>query len=268
MTEEQRALGHAPSDWPPNKPYSSGIKEYPVTLERKPYIPPNEDNPLPDAGTARATYAPTRESPHGTTEGDYAKKNSRTAIIVQHVQYWDPDHDGVIWPSDTYRGCHDFGWNAVLSLVVAIVIHAALSYPTAPGLFPDPFFRLYTARMYRAKHGSDSMTYDNEGRFRPQQFEDFFAKYDRDRKGGLDKGDLWRAFRGQMLIFDLFGWSAAFLEWVAVYLLLWPADGVLRKEEVRAIFDGSMFYRKRDETQRRRAEEKRIRSEKEKTKAR
>lgn len=32
-----------------------------------------------------------------------------------------------------------------------------------------------------------------------------------------------------------------------MYLLLWPADGVLQKEDVRRVFDGTMFYHKADE---------------------
>lgn len=91
------------------------------------------------------------------------------------------------------------------------------------------------------------MSFDNEGRFRPQNFEDFFAKYDKDGKGGVDVWDLFRAHKGQRMAFDFFGWSAAFLEWLATYLLLWPEDGVLRKDDVRMVFDGSMFQRKADE---------------------
>lgn len=30
-------------------------------------------------------------------------------------------------------------------------------------------------------------------------------------------------------------------------MLLWPEDGVLRKEDVRGIFDGSIFYTKAEE---------------------
>lgn len=56
------------------------------------------------------------------------------------------------------------------------------------------------------------MSYDNEGRFRPQNFEDFFAKYDKDRKGGLTVEELWRAWWGQAFVLDLFGWGAAFFE--------------------------------------------------------
>ncbi|TKA61801.1 hypothetical protein B0A55_11771 [Friedmanniomyces simplex] len=91
------------------------------------------------------------------------------------------------------------------------------------------------------------MSYDAEGRFSPQNFENLFAKYDVGDKGGLDLLDLARALKGQRFAFDFFGWSAAFLEWLAVYLLLWPEDGVMRKEDIRRVFDGSIFQQKADE---------------------
>lgn len=34
---------------------------------------------------------------------------------------------------------------------------------------------------------------------------------------------------------------------LATYLLIWPEDGVMRKEDVRRIFDGSIFQQKADE---------------------
>ena len=173
-------------------------------------------------------------------------------MVAQHAAYWDPDGDGVIWPSDTYNGCRAYGWNPFLSGFATFLINGALSYPTAPTILPDPFFRIFLARIHKDKHGSDSMTYDNEGRFIPQKFEDIFTKYDRGDKGGLDKGDLWRAMKGQRMVFDFFGWSASFFEWVATYLLIWPDDGVMRKEDIRGIYDGSIFYKKADETRRKR----------------
>ncbi len=133
-------------------------------------------------------------------------------VIVSHVEYWDTDQDGVIWPADTYRGCRAFGWSILLSLAAAIIIHVGLSYATCPTIIPDPLFRLWTERMYKAKHGSDSMTYDNEGRFRPQAFEEIFTKYDRDNKGGLSLSDVFRLWRGQALLADFFGVTAVFLE--------------------------------------------------------
>lgn len=46
---------------------------------------------------------------------------------------------------------------------------------------------------------------------------------------------------------DPFGWMASFFEWIALYLLIWPDDGIMRKESVRQSFDGSLFQRKADE---------------------
>ena len=109
------------------------------------------------------------------------------------------------------------------------IINFNLSYPTVPGWLPDPFFRIYLDRMYKVwwtitstigwylngaqdKHGSDSMTYDNEGRFKPQNFEDIFAKYDKGHKGGLTWSDLFDMWKGQRMVFDFFGMSAAVLE--------------------------------------------------------
>lgn len=91
------------------------------------------------------------------------------------------------------------------------------------------------------------MTFDNEGRFRPQNFEEFFSKYDQGQKGGLDVFDLLRAQKGQRMAFDFFGWIAFSLEWIATYLLLWPDDGVMKKDDVRRVFDGSIFQKKADE---------------------
>lgn len=34
---------------------------------------------------------------------------------------------------------------------------------------------------------------------------------------------------------------------LAVYLLLWPEDGICRKDDVRRVFDGSIFQYKADE---------------------
>lgn len=60
-------VGRAIDDYPPGKPYSVAIEEAPVTYERLPYVP-SEDDPLLDSGTARATSAPSKESPNGSTE--------------------------------------------------------------------------------------------------------------------------------------------------------------------------------------------------------
>jgi peroxygenase len=67
---------------------------------------------------------------------------------------------------------------------------------------------------------------------------------------------------GQRVAYDPFGWSAAAFEckWfapyqgsnimkltihlpgIATYLLLWPEDGRMKKEDIRRVYDGSLFY--------------------------
>ncbi|KAK4549555.1 hypothetical protein LTR36_006552 [Oleoguttula mirabilis] len=241
-----RRLGSEVNEYPPNKPYSVCLDTVPVTIERLPYYPKSNSR-LQDAGTARANIAASEESPEGTQEDDWAERHKHMTVVQQHCSYWDKDADGIIWPQDTWNGVRAWGWNFLLSAFAAFIIHANLSYPTSPSYLPDPFFRIWIANVHKDKHGSDSMSFDNEGRFRPQEFEDFFAKYDRNNKGGLDIYDLTRALKGQRLTFDFFGWAAALLEWLATYLLLWPEDGIVRKEDARRVLDGSIFQYKADQ---------------------
>ncbi|KAI9708489.1 MAG: hypothetical protein M1820_003950 [Bogoriella megaspora] len=230
------------------KPYEVSIREQPVTIRRMPYVPV-EDSLLVDAGTARANIAASAEKPNGTTEGDWAEKHKHQTVLEQHVSYFDPDGDGIFSPLDTYHGIRAWGFNVIFASVFAFLIHLGISYPTCPSIIPDLRLRIYVKNIHKTKHGSDSQTYDNEGRFKPQQFEDFFSKYDKAGKGGLDIWDILAALKGQRLLRDSFGSTANFAEWIVTYLLLWPEDGICRKEDVRGIFDGSMFQKKADEYQ-------------------
>lgn len=35
-----------------------------------------------------------------------------------------------------------------------------------------------------------------------------------------------------------------------MYLLLWPEDGVMKKDDLRRVYDGSIFYQKAEEHKR------------------
>lgn len=169
----------------------------------------------------------------------------------------------MISPLDTFRGFHKLGFGLVLSLVAMLVIHGNFSYPTGRTLLPDPLFRIHVANIHRDKHGSDSGAYDTEGRFVPQKFEDMFEKYARGREY-MTLWDVVALLRGQRLIADPVGWGGAFFECkfmvrgmflsqalladyrgdagLATYLMLWPQDGRMMKEDIRRIYDGSIFY--------------------------
>ena len=70
---------------------------------------------------------------------------------------------------------------------------------------------LFLKNVHRDKHGSDTGTYDHEGRFLPQKFEDIFAKYAEGRDY-LTIWDVKNVLRGQRCIADPIGWGGAFFE--------------------------------------------------------
>ncbi|KAH8928580.1 caleosin domain-containing protein [Atractiella rhizophila] len=218
-------------------------------MERPLYISHHHKG-LKDAGTARAFRAASDEKPLGT-EGWVESHRDKT-VLHQHCLFFDRRGNGIIWPLDTYTGFRELGYNILLSIFSMMVIHGGFAYFTNPSIFPDPFFRIYLHSIHRAKHGSDSGTYDNEGRFKPQNFEDIWRKYSsQPGQKGLSLGDTVRMVYGQRCVMDFFGMFAAVFEWLAAWILLWPSDGVIKKEDVRGIYDGSFFYRVRDEKQKR-----------------
>ncbi|KAH6652973.1 Caleosin related protein-domain-containing protein [Truncatella angustata] len=225
-------------------PIVTSIEKVPVTELRKPFLQPDDER-LPQIGTARANIAATYEKPQGTTEDGWASRHKDQTVLQQHCEFFDSDKDGVIWPQDTLVGFHKIGFGYILSLVAVIIIHANFSYPTVSGWLPDPFFRVFLKNIHKDKHGSDTGTYDAEGRFIPQKFEDIFSKYGEGRDY-VTGWDLVNLHKGQRCIADPVGWGGNVFEWLATYLMLWPEDGKIYKEDIRAIYDGSIFYKMAD----------------------
>lgn len=131
-----------------------------------------------------------------------------------------------------------------------LIININFSYPTrlAHSYMPDPWFRVYVDSIHKAKHGSDSGTYDPEGRLVPQSFENMFSKYNKHGDGTLTLSELFTMIKGHRCAADPFGWGAAFFEWGSTWLLI-QRDGKIYKEDVRAVMDGSIFWKIREERQ-------------------
>ncbi|KAH8101333.1 Caleosin related protein-domain-containing protein [Cristinia sonorae] len=224
------------------------IPEVPVTQEHPPWT---QHKNVKQAGLARANAAVTESNPHGTTEGNYTEDHSNQTVLQQHVDFFDINKDGVITPFETFIALRSINWSILLTIIAVLFIHGGLSYATLdPGnILPDPFFRIYVRNIHRAKHGSDTATYDSEGRFRPQMFEDIFAKWGEkkeDGQWGITFRQALQAIKGNRSFMDLFGMSAAIFEWFATYVTIWPEDGVMMLEDVRAVYDGSYFYKVAD----------------------
>ncbi|ORY03318.1 Caleosin related protein-domain-containing protein [Clohesyomyces aquaticus] len=225
----------------PDDSFARAIPSVPDTEAYQPFIDLGSNPMLRHAGTARANIAPSTSAPSGTTEREWTKQHSHQTVMQQHCNFFDQDHDGIIWPKDTYIGFYRLGFGVLLSMFAMFAIHGALSYNTQPSILPDPFFRILIQNIHKDKHGSDSGTYDTEGRYVPQKFEDIFAKFASGRDY-ITAGEVYVMIRQNMCAFDPFGWTAEALEWTATYIMLWPSDGRMMKEDIRGMYDGSIFY--------------------------
>ncbi|GAQ89646.1 Caleosin [Klebsormidium nitens] len=238
---------------PPKKAESeSGIvtslPEAPFT--QKYAVPEDLDKVIPKPWLPRANNTPTLDYPSGLAESDQMKKflngEGRT-VLQQHVDFFDTDEDGLIYPWDTFHGFRRLGYNPLICALAGLFINSAMAFPTAPGIL-DIRLPIYTQRIHRAKHGSDSEVYDTEGRFVPQKFEEIFTKFDRDGKGALTWDELQGMVAHNRNLYDFFGRTASTLEWAVTWLLAKEVapDGreVMTREAIRGQYDGSLFYRK------------------------
>lgn len=188
----------------------SAISTAPITVQR-PAFQPCSSCTLQNAGTPRANLAPSVQSPNGTTENGYASRNAHQTVLQQHCAFFDPSGSGVLWPHNTFVGFYRLGFGILLSFLSVIIIHSNFSYPTLDSWIPDPFFRIYLKNIHRDKHGSDTGTYDHEGRYVPQHFEDIFEKFAEGREW-VTVWDVAGMLRAQRCVSDPVGWGGAFFE--------------------------------------------------------
>ncbi|KAI0169355.1 Caleosin-domain-containing protein [Hypoxylon sp. FL1284] len=169
-------------------------------------------------------------------------KRPQTAL-QQHVAFFDRDEDGVIWPADVYNGFRELGFGVPFSLG-SLLIPVFFSYPTRLGRswVPDPLLRIWVADVHRARHGSDAGVYDLDGCFAAARFDRLFDRFDVDRAGGLTPADLAHLLSRDRCAADPAGWSFAFMEWWTTWLLL-QRDGRVWKDDLRACYDGSLFWK-------------------------
>ncbi|GMY20549.1 caleosin H3, partial [Fagus crenata] len=172
----------------------------------------------------RAMDAPDTENINGT----YGHKHHNMSVLQQHVSFFDKDHDGIIYPWDTYRGT---------PLWLLVLIYGTNSVSLLVLDSTSPSNRLaHVQPIHKATRGLQG-----NFEFVPAHFEEMFSKYACTVPDKLTLWELCRMTEGNRVIFDFAGWLISKLEWALVYALAKDAEGFLAKESERRLFDGSFF---------------------------
>ncbi|CAK8570402.1 unnamed protein product [Lathyrus sativus] len=162
-------------------------------------------------------------------------------VLQKHAAFFDVNKDGLIYPWETFRGMREIGSGVLLSTAAAVFINVSLSQATRPGKFPSPLFPIEVKNIQRGKHGSDSGAYDSEGRFVESKFEEIFMKHAHTHPNALTHDELDELIKANREPKDFKGRVGSFVEWKILYKLAKDKNGLLQKEAIRGVYDGSLF---------------------------
>ncbi|GAV66680.1 Caleosin domain-containing protein [Cephalotus follicularis] len=182
---------------------------------------------------------PTETQNEGTDHGKFIANEQN--VLQKHVAFFDRNHDGLVYPWETFQGFRAIGCGLILSTVSALLINLALSKKTRPGKSFSLLFPIEVKNINKAKHGSDSGVYDSEGRFVPSKFEEIFSKHARTNGNAFTSDELMAMLKANREPKDYKGWVAAWTEWKILYVLCKDEHGLLHKETIRGVYDGSLF---------------------------
>ncbi|KAF0932547.1 hypothetical protein E2562_010430 [Oryza meyeriana var. granulata] len=161
--------------------------------------------------------------------------------LQKHAAFFDRDNDGIVSLSETYDGLRALGLGTGLSSLSAAFINGALSPKTRPDNATSPRLSIYIENIHKGIHGSDSGTYDSEGRFVAEKFEEIFTKHAKTVPDALTSDEIDELLQANRKPSDYSGWVGASAEWKMLYRLGKDKDGLLRKDVVREVYDGSLF---------------------------
>ncbi|KAB8088793.1 peroxygenase isoform X2 [Oryza sativa Japonica Group] len=182
------------------------------------------------------SHTPAAAAAYGEASGD-----AGVTALQKHAAFFDKDGDGIVSLSETYDGLRALGLGSGLSSLSAAFINGVLSPKTRPDNGTAPRLSIYIENIYKGIHGSDSSAYDSEGRFVAEKFEEIFAKHAKTVPDALTSDEIDELLQANRKPGDYTGWVAASSEWKILYKIGKDKDGLLRKEAVREVYDGSLF---------------------------
>ncbi|WOK91931.1 hypothetical protein Cni_G00622 [Canna indica] len=161
--------------------------------------------------------------------------------LQKHVAFFDANNDGIVYPTETYKGLRAIGLNAALSLAASALINGFMSPKTTPDGKFNPLLPIYVSNINKAMHGGDTGVYDSNGGFVEANFEAIFEKHAKTNPNALTKQELDEMLQANKDS-DVAGGNASSAEWNVLYNLCKDKDGFLQKETIRKVIDGSLFY--------------------------
>ncbi|CAO3646042.1 unnamed protein product [Mucor fragilis] len=186
-----------------------------------------------------------------TTEGrqptsSYVKSHEESSI-QKHAQFWDKTNKGYISPLDTISGFMTLGYSVLFSIALGAFVGVFLSLSTQTGWFPDPLCRSNVRNLIQSKKQTQG-AFDQDGVFSAEKFESLFEKYAKSDASGktITMPELMRMTQEQeRLGKNVKAWAKSMVELCTAYFFI-GHHGSISKEDVRAAYDGSLFYRLKD----------------------
>ncbi|CAM0944325.1 unnamed protein product [Alopecurus aequalis] len=164
-----------------------------------------------------------------------------TTALQQHVAFFDTDKDGIVTYSETQAGLRAIGLGAVTATAAAALINGAIGPKTRPDNATTSRMDIYIENIQKGIHGSDTGSYDAQGRFVQAKFDAIFTTYAKAEPNALNQTELEDMRHANRVSNDFQGWAASKAEWDMLYSLAKDKDGFLQKDTARAVYDGSLF---------------------------
>ncbi|KAL6911447.1 hypothetical protein ACP4OV_000252 [Aristida adscensionis] len=164
--------------------------------------------------------------------------------LQKHAAFFDGNGDGVVSLAETYNAFRALGFGLGISGIGAAFINSGLGPATKPANSTSAKTDIYIEYIHKGIHGSHTGSYDAEGMFVPEKLDEIFSKHGRTVADPLTSSELDEMLRAKREPGNYKGWAGAAGEWKVLYSLAKDQKGLLHKDDVRRVFDGTLFYEK------------------------